>query len=314
VPFMPGMRKNEVSLKGEKIMGSDDGDSRLPHASPFEEIREEAEDGSEYWSARDLSKILGYTEWRNFTTAIEKAKEACENSGQAVFDHFVETNKMVKLGSRSQRKIEDYHLSRYACYLLIQNADPAKPIVALGQTYFAVQTRRQELADKLIALPEDQLRLLRRSQMNIYNTQLAQAAQLAGVVEPLDFAIFTDHGYKGLYGGLGARDIHAHKRLKKNQQILDYMGSDELATNIFRASQTKQKLEREQIQGKEKANETHYDVGKKIRQTIEELGGTLPEDLPTPRESIQQLQRKEQKQIQERSQLSLFEESEKTDE
>ena len=314
MPFMPRGRKNEVSLKGEKIMGSDDGDSRLPHASPFEEIREEAEDGSEYWSARDLSKILGYTEWRNFTTAIEKAKEACENSGQAVFDHFVGFNKMVKLGSRSQRKIEDYHLSRYACYLLIQNADPAKPIVALGQTYFAVQTRRQELADKLIALPEDQLRLLRRSQMNIYNTQLAQAAQLAGVVEPLDFAIFTDHGYKGLYGGLGARDIHAHKRLKKNQQILDYMGSDELATNIFRASQTKQKLEREQIQGKEKANETHYDVGKKIRQTIEELGGTLPEDLPTPRESIQQLQRKEQKQIQERSQLSLFEESEKTDE
>jgi len=309
------MGKNNVrKFEGEDIMDNDDGEIRAPHASPFEAIRKEAEDGSEYWSARDLSKILGYAEWRNFTTAIEKAKEACENSGQDVFDHFVETNKMVKLGSRSQRKIEDYHLSRYACYLLIQNADPAKPIVALGQTYFAVQTRRQELADELIALPEDQLRLLRRSQMNIYNTQLAQAAQLAGVIEPIDFAIFTDHGYKGLYGGLGAKDIHIRKRLKKNQQILDYMGSDELATNIFRASQTKQKLEREQILGKEKANETHYDVGKKIRQTIEELGGTLPEDLPTPRESIQQLQRKEQKQIQERSQLSLFEEPEKTDE
>ncbi len=131
-------------------MDNDDGEIRAPHASPFEAIRKEAEDGSEYWSARDLSKILGYAEWRNFTTAIEKAKEACENSGQDVFDHFVETNKMVKLGSRSQRKIEDYHLSRYACYLLIQNADPAKPIVALGQTYFAVQTRRQELADELI--------------------------------------------------------------------------------------------------------------------------------------------------------------------
>src|SRR6266581_8034185 len=177
-------------------MSSDNEGSTSSHISPFEAIREVAEDGSEYWSARDLSKILGYAEWRNFTTAIEKAKEACENSGQDVFDHFVETNKMVKLGSRSQRKIEDYHLSRYACYLLIQNADPAKPIVALGQTYFAVQTRRQELADELIALPEDQLRLLRRSQMNVYNTQLAQAAQLAGVIEPIDFAILLIMGTK----------------------------------------------------------------------------------------------------------------------
>ncbi len=295
-------------------MDSNDGDSRVPHTSPFEAIRKVAEDGSEYWSARDLAKILGYTDWRNFTTAIEKAKEACDNSGQDVFDHFVEANKMVKLGSGSQRKIEDYQLSRYGCYLLIQNADPSKPIVALGQTYFAVQTRRQELADELITLPEDQLRLLRRSQMNIYNTQLAQVAHLSGVVEPIDFAIFTDHGYKGLYGGLGAKDIHAHKGLKKNQQILDYMGSDELAANIFRASQTKQKLEREQIKGKENANQTHFEVGKEVRDTIRRLGGTMPEDLPTPKESIQQLEKKEQKQIQQRSQLTLFEEQEKTDE
>jgi len=290
-------------------MGDDNENSRLPHASPFEAIREEAEDGSEYWSARDLSKILGYTEWRNFTTAIEKAKEACQNSGQAEFDHFVDINKMVKLGSGGRRKIEDYHLSRYACYLLIQNADPSKPIVALGQTYFAVQTRRQELADELAALPEDQLRLLRRAQMTIYNSQLAGAAQISGVIEPMDFAIFQDHGYMGLYGGLKAKDIHDRKGLKKSQEILDYMGSDELAANIFRASQTKQKLEREQIQGKEKANRTHFEVGKKVRQTIEELGGTLPEDLPTPAESIQQLQRKEQKQLQDRSQPSLFEET-----
>jgi DNA-damage-inducible protein D len=294
-------------------MGDDNENSRLPHASPFEAIREEAEDGSEYWSARDLSKILGYTEWRNFTTAIEKAKEACQNSGQAVSDHFVDINKMVKLGSGGRRKIEDYHLSRYACYLLIQNADPSKPIVALGQTYFAVQTRRQELADELATLPEDQLRLLRRAQMTVYNSQLAGAARQSGVIEPMDFAIFQDHGYLGLYGGLKAKDIHDRKGLKKSQEILDYMGSDELAANIFRASQTKQKLEREQIQGKEKANRTHFEVGKKVRQTIEELGGTLPEDLPTPAESIQQLQRKEQKQLQDRSQPSLFDASEDTD-
>lgn len=293
-----------------KIMNNDSEDSRVPHTSPFEAIRRVAEDGGEYWSARDLSKILGYTEWRNFITAIEKAKEACENSGQAVSDHFVEANKLIEAGKGAQRRIDDYHLSRYACYLLIQNADPSKPIVALGQTYFAVQTRRQELADELATLPEDQLRLLRRAQMTIYNSQLAEAAQQTGVIESKDFAIFQDHGYMGLYGGLKAKDIHARKGLKKSQEILDYMGSDELAANIFRASQTKQKLEREQVQGKEKANQTHFEVGKKVRQTIEELGGTLPEDLPTPKESIQQLQRKEQKLLEERSQPSLFDESE----
>ena len=295
-------------------MDNDDGETRIQHTSPFEAIRKEAEDGEEYWSARDLSKILGYAEWRNFTSAIEKAKEACENSGQAISDHFVEANKLIEAAKGARRKIEDYHLSRYGCYLLIQNADPSKPIVALGQTYFAVQTRRQELADELAALPEDQLRLLRRSQMNIYNTQLAQAANVAGVVEPIDFAIFTDHGYKGLYGGLVAKDIHSRKGLKKSQQILDYMGSDELAANIFRASQTKQKLEREQIQGKEKANQTHFEVGKEVRDTIKRLGGTMPEDLPTPKESIQQLEKKEQKQLQEHSQPSLFEESDNTGE
>src|SRR5260370_4709213 len=248
VLFMPRGRKIKKIRRVRQIMGDDNENSRLPHASPFEAIREEAEDGSEYWSARDLSKILGYTEWRNFTTAIEKAKEACQNSGQAVSDHFVDINKMVKLGSGGRRKIEDYHLSRYACYLLIQNADPSKPIVALGQTYFAVQTRRQELADELAALPEDQLRLLRRAQMTIYNSQLAGAAQISGVIEPMDFAIFQDHSYMDLYAALKPNNIHHPTRLNNNQQLLDYMGSDELAANIFRASQTKQKLEREQIQ------------------------------------------------------------------
>jgi len=291
-------------------MGSDNEDSRVPHTSPFEAIRRVAEDGSEYWSAREIAKILGYTQYNKFTNAIAKAEEACQNSGQAVSDHFTHVSEMIETGKGAKREFNTVYLSRYACYLIVQNADPSKPIVALGQTYFAVQTRRQELADELAALPEDQLRLLRRSQMNIYNNQLAQAAQKAGVIEPIDFAIFTDHGYKGLYGGLGARDIHVRKGLKKSQEILDYMGSDELAANIFRASQTKQKLEREQVQGKEKANQTHLEVGKKVRQTIEELGGTPPEDLPTPTESIQQLQRKEQKLLEERSQPSLFDGSE----
>jgi DNA-damage-inducible protein D len=295
-------------------MDNDDSETRIPHTSPFEAIRMEAEDGSEYWNARELAKILGYTQYNKFTNAITKAEEACKNSGQAVSDHFTHVSEMVTIGSGAKRKFDTAFLSRYACYLIVQNADPSKPIVALGQTYFAVQTRRQELADELAALPEDQLRLLRRSQMNIYNYQLAQAANVAGVVEPIDFAIFTDHGYKGLYGGLGAKDIHARKGLKKSQQILDYMGSDELAANIFRASQTKQKLEREQIQGKEKANQTHLEVGKEVRDTIKRLGGTMPEDLPTPKESIQQLEKKELKQLQERSQPSLFEESDKTGE
>jgi DNA-damage-inducible protein D len=275
--------------------------------SPFEAVRREAEDGSEYWSARDLAKILGYaTNYRNFQNAIQKAEEACQNSGQAIADHFAHVRKMIKVGKGAQRSVEDVHLSRYACYLIVQNADPAKPIVALGQTYFAVQTRRQEVADELTALSEDQLRLLRRSQMSIYNSQLADAAQEAGVVAPIDFAIFQDHGYMGLYGGLKAQDIHSRKGLKKNQEILDHMGSDELAANIFRASETKQKLEREQIRGKEKANRTHHEVGREVRETIKRLGGIMPEDRPTPKKSIQQLQREEEKRIKQRQQPLLF--------
>jgi DNA-damage-inducible protein D len=244
---------------------------QAPHISPFEAIRREAEDGSEYWSARDLSKILGYATWDKFKNAIEKAEEACQNSGQAISDHFSHVGKMIRAGKGAQREIEDVLLSRFACYLLVQNSDPSKPIVALGQAYFAVQTRRQELADELAALPEDQLRLVRRSQMSVLNNQLAEAAQGAGVIETKDFAIFQDHGYRGLYGGLKARDIHARKGLKKNQEILDYMGSDELAANAFRASLTKQKIEREQIKGKDKANRAHHEMGHEVRETIKRV-------------------------------------------
>jgi DNA-damage-inducible protein D len=239
-------------------------DKQEQHLSPFDAIQQTTEEGGEYWSARDLSKLLGYTKWENFVYAITKAKEACEKSGQAVSDHFPARRKMIQAGKGAKRPIDDYHLTRYACYLIVQNADPEKPIVALGQTYFAVQTRRQELADELAlsTLPEEQKRLIYRSEMTVLNTRLAEAAQAAGVIKPDDFATFQDHGYMGLYGGLRENDIHRRKGLTSDKQhILDYMGSDELAANAFRASLARQKLETEQVQGKDRANQTHLQVG-----------------------------------------------------
>jgi DNA-damage-inducible protein D len=281
----------------------------IPHTSPFDATRKVDEQGQEYWSARDLQRLLGYKNWREFEDAIKRAMIACKNSGQKPEDHFGDVPKMVSLGSGSQRKVKDYHLSRYACYLIVQNAASEKPIVALGQTYFAVQTRRQELADQMASLPEDQKRLILRSEMTVFNQQLAEAAYNAGVMQPQDFAIFQDHGYMGLYGGLRENDIHAHKQLDQKEKILDYMGSEELASNIFRAAQTDAKLRREEIQGKEQANQTHHEVGNEVRQVIKRLGGTMPEDLPTPEKSIQQLQRDEQKRIKQQAQPSLFDTS-----
>ncbi len=288
------------------IIEHNDEQANLLYTSPFEQIRRESEDGIEYWSARDLAEVLGYSRWDKFKNAIQRAQLACEKSGQSSEDHFRHTGRMVELGSGAKRKIEDFDLSRYACYLVVQNADPSKEIVALGQTYFAVQTRRQEEADQLEGLTEDQKRLYLRGQLSEHNRHLAEAAYRAGVVKSQDFGIFQDHGYMGLYGGLKARDIHAKKGLKKNQQILDHMGFEELAANLFRASQTDAKLRRENSQGKENANQTHYEVGKKVRQTIEELGGAMPEELPTPEESIQQLERQESKKLKQGPQLSLF--------
>lgn len=281
-----------------------------PHTSPFDAIRHEDEQGNEYWSARELYKLLGYSRWEKFQKSLAEAQAACKQSGQQITDHFHLEVKMVSIGSKAQRKTEDYHLTRYACYLLIQNADPEKPVVALGQTYFAIQTRRQELADELAlsTLPEDQKRLIYRSEMAIFNAKLAEAAQMAGVISPTDFSTFQDHGYRGLYGGLRENDIHAHKQLPKKAKILDHMGSEELGANIFRATQTDAKLRREQIADKEEANQTHYQVGREVRETITRLGGTMPEDLPTPDKSIQQLQHEEQKRIEQRQQPSLFDE------
>lgn len=257
----------------------------------FEEIKHISEDGVEFWYARELQTALEYVEWRNFRKVVEKAKIACENSANDVKSHFVEVNKMVNIGSGTSREVDDVMLSRYACYLIVQNGDPQKEIIALGQTYFAVKTRQQELAEKFEELTENQKRLSIRNEIIEHNKSLAEAAKNAGVETEKDYAVFQNKGYQGLYGGLGAKEIHARKGLKKSQKILDHMGSTELAANLFRATQTDEKLRRENIQGKENANRTHYEVGAKVRSTIKELGGTMPEDLPTPEKSIRQIEK-----------------------
>ena len=198
---------------------------------------------------------------------------------------------MVPIGSGAERAVEDYMLSRFACYLVVMNGDPRKEVIAVGQAYFAVKTRQQELIEKYEEMSEDQKRLAIRNEMKRHNIALADAAHDAGVIEPKDYAIFQNKGYQGLYGGLGVKEIHARKGLKKSQKILDHMGSTELAANLFRATQTEEKLRRENIQGKAAANQTHYEVGRKVRQTIQELGGTMPENLPTPEKSVQQIER-----------------------
>lgn len=268
-------------------------DNRLTqHHITFENIKHTNEEGNEFWLARQLASVLDYSQYRHFLPVIERAKEACLNSDQLVADHIENVLTMVKIGSGAKRQVEDIRLSRYACYLIVQNGDPSKSVIANGQTYFALQTRRQELADeaKFTQLNEDDKRLAIRHELATHNKHLAAAAKDAGVETPLDYAIFQDHGYKGLYGGLGNKDIHAHKGLKKSQKILDHMGSTELAANLFRATQTEEKLRRDQAQGKAQANKTHFDVGKKVRDTIKDLGGTMPENLPKPDNSIQQIE------------------------
>ena len=264
-------------------------------AETFDSIKHYTDDGQEFWFARELQKALEYTEWRNFSSVIEKAKIACENSGISVSECFVDVNKTSPMPNGGEKIIEDFMLSRYACYLIVQNGNPRKQIIALGQTYFAVKTRQQELIEDYEQLSEDQKRLAIRNEMIAHNKSLAEAAQMAGVETTRDFAIFQNRGYQGLYGGLGMKDIHARKGLKKSQKILDHMGSTELAANLFRATQTDEKLRRENIQGKSAANQTHYEVGRKVRQTIQELGGTMPEDLPTPTKSIKQIEREQKK-------------------
>ena len=265
----------------------------------FESIKHIDENGVEYWTSRSLWKVLEYTEYRNFLPVIEKAKIACENSGQRIENHFVDIHEMIMIGKGAERPLDSVKLSRYACYLIVQNADPSKTIVAQGQTYFAIQTRIaevQQMKEYQALSDEEEKRLFLRAELQKHNSELASAAKDAGVIDSRDYAIFQNYGYQGLYGGMTAKDIHARKGLKQSQKILDHMGSTELAANLFRATQTEEKLRRENIKGKQKANMTHYEVGAKVRQTIKELGGTMPEDLPTV-ENIKAIEKKKQKML-----------------
>ena len=262
----------------------------------FESIKHVNEYEQEYWTARELMPALEYKQWRQFSDVIKKAIIACKSSGNNPSDHFADVRKMVLAGV-ANKPIDDYHLSRYACYLIAMNGDSRKKTIAMAQTYFAVKTRQQELIEKFDDLTEDQKRLSIRSQMAEHNKSLAEAAHNAGVQQGMEYAVFQNYGYMGLYGGLTAKDIHERKGLKKSQKILDHMGSTELAANLFRATQTDEKLRRDHVQGKDAANQTHYDVGQKVRQTIKELGGTMPEDLPTPTKGIKQIEREQCKKL-----------------
>ena len=258
----------------------------------FEEIKHIRLDGSEYWNARELAIALDYIQWRNFYKVIERAMIACENSGHIIENDFAEVSKIVKAGA-TNKSIKDYELSRYACYLIVQNGDPRKEVIALGQTYFAIQTYRQELADHFNQLDEDRRRLVVRGDIKQWNQLLAETAHSAGVITNEEFAIFQNAGYMGLYGGLDVEDIHTRKELAIGQKILDYMGSTELIANLFRISQTEEKLRKDKIQGADKATNVHYNVGKEVRNAIKKIGGTMPEDLPTPKKSIKQIEKEQ---------------------
>lgn len=253
--------------------------------SLFESIRHINDHNQEFWYARELQVALEYTEWRNFKKVIDKAIITCENSENDVSDHFVGINKTIAMPKNAEKNIEEFYLSRYACYLIVQNADPRKKVIALGKSYFAVKTRQQELIENYDKLTENQKRLAIRKEMAEHNKLLVAAAKDAGVQSSLDYATFQNYGYMGLYGGLKAKDIHFRKGLKKNQNILDHMGYEELAANLFRATQTEAKLRRENIQGKDNANSTHYNVGNEVRNTIKRLGALCQKIYPLPKKA-----------------------------
>ncbi|MCL2633493.1 MAG: DNA damage-inducible protein D [Oscillospiraceae bacterium] len=274
----------------------------------FEEIKKTDEKGNEYWSARDLQETLEYTQWRNFSKVIDKAMLSCKNSGNVVSDHFADVGKMVEIGSGAVKDISDYQLTRYACYLVVQNGDPRKDIIALGQTYFAIQTRRQEVADHFNQLDENSKRLVIRGDVKQWNKMLAESARNAGLINDEEYAVFQNAGYMGLYGGLSVKEIHKRKNLDEKDKILDFMGSEELAANLFRITQTESKMRRENVQGLDAANATHYTVGKEVRSAIERVSGTMPENLPTPVKGISEIEKEQIKVLKEKGEQLMLDE------
>lgn len=273
------------------------GDLKAKEYKQFEDIKHMTDEGVEFWYARELAPVLEYVQWRNFSKVIDKAMLACKNSGFTLADHFADVSKTIPMPKGAIKSVPDYQLSRYACYLIVQNGDPRKEVIALGQTYFAIQTRRQEVADVFNQLDEDSKRLVVRGDVKNWNSMLADAAHHAGITEQVDYAEFQNAGYMGLYGGLRVADIHRRKGLAENEKILDHMGSVELAANLFRITQTEEIMSREQPQGLNAASSIHHTVGKEVRQTIERVGGTMPEDLPTPEKSITEIEKEQLKQL-----------------
>ena len=261
----------------------------------FEEIKHIDENGVEFWYARELMPVLQYSNWQNFEKIIDKAKISCENSGISVFEHFIDVNKLSKRANNAEVEIKDYELTRYACYLIAQNGDSRKKVIALAQTYFAVQTRKQEITEKEYSmLTEDEKRFYQRNLTKKGNYSLNQTAKKAGVK---NFDKFHNSGYKGLYNGETADDIAKRKGLRYREDILDNMGSEELAANLFRITQTESRLKKDNIKTEKEANSTHYEVGKKVRKAIADIGGTMPEDLPTPKKSLKQLEKEKNKML-----------------
>ena len=273
----------------------------------FESIKQIRDDGIEYWLARELAPALDYLRWENFIKVINKAMIACKNSGHDVIYDFREVTKIVKAGATS-KSVKDYELSRYACYLIVQNGDPRKEVIALGQTYFAIQTYRQEVADTFNQLDENNKRLVVRGNIKQWNQLLAEAAHNAGVITNEEFAIFQNAGYVGLYGGMDVQAIHNKKGLSVRDKILDFMGSEELIANLFRISQTESKLKRENIFGANEASNAHFQVGHEVRKAIERVGGVMPEDLPKPEKSIQAVEREEIRKLRESTKKLMLDE------
>jgi len=274
----------------------------------FEEIKHLSEDGNEFWYARELATALEYVQWRNFVKVLDRAMLSCKNSGYKITDHFAEVSKTIKMPKTASKQVVDYKLTRYACYLIVQNGDPRKQVIALGQTYFAIQTRRQEVADYFNQLDEDNKRLVIRGDIKQWNQMLAEAAHNAGVMSNEEYATFQNAGYMGLYGGMKVEDIHKKKGLKANGRILDFMSSPELIANLFRISQAEEKLKKDKAATADAANEIHFIVGREVRGTIKRVGGTMPEDLPTPGKSISAIERSQLKRLKNSKKMLMLDE------